>query len=438
MDNQFYPGLNLLAMVIALVFGVLGTLKGVRTVLQLNPAEAMRPPAPPGGGPVFLESWGWLWKRLEFRWQIVLRNLIRNKGRTLTAIFSAAMGSALVLTTFGTMDSLQYMVDFQYDLVNHADYTLTFRNDRGGGALVEATALPGIQNGEPILNVPCHFENRNHRKQGMIQGLIRGARMTTPRTETGERVVVPETGLLMARRLGEELGLSVGDRVRVTPTQGLQRPVDLPVSGFIDSLFGLCVYADYDYLNRQISEAGAISAVQLAGIPTRREVRKFLRHIKSWPDLANYAETSFVKQVMQNTFVNQMGQMVYPLILFGAVIFFGAILNGSLISIIERTREIATFRVLGYQPREIGAVFFRENAIQYGVGAFIGLPLGWWLLWSINSQYTNDMYSVATIVEPMSWIKTVILSFAFIFASHIFVRRAIVRLHWQDALSMKE
>ena len=438
LDNQFYPGLNLVALVISLVFGIIGTLKGIRTVLNLNPAEAMRPPPPPGGGAVFLESWTGLWRRLGFQRQIVLRNLIRNKGRTLTGIFSAAMGAALVLVTFGTMDSLQYMVDFRFDLVDHADYTLTLRNDRGVGTLYESGELPGILAVEPILNVPCHFQNGNHRKKGVIQGLVRNARLTTPRSESGGRVKIPETGLVMARRLGTELGLSLGDRVRVTPTQGLQQPVDIPVAGFIDSLFGLCVYADYDYLNRQISEAGAVSILQLKGGPTPAQTRGFLRRVKSWPDLANYAETSFQKQVLQNTFVNQMGQMVYPLILFGAVIFFGAILNGSLIGIMERTREIATFRVLGYQPGEIGAMFLRENIIQYGIGAFLGLPLGWWLLLSINSQYTNDMYAVPTIVEPMSWIKTVVLSFCFILGSHIFVRRAIKNLHWQDALSMKE
>ncbi len=438
LDNRFYAGLSLAALFISLAFGIIGTLKGIRTVLNLNPAEAMRPPPPPGGGAVFLEAWTGLWQRLGFQRQIVLRNLIRNKGRTATGIFSAAMGAALVLVTFGTMDSLQYMVDFRFDMVDHADYALTLRNDRGRGALYEAGNLPGILGVEPILNVPCHFQNGNHRKKGVIQGLIPNARLITPRSVSGAPLTVPETGLLMARRLGEELGLSLGDNVRVTPTQGLQQPVDIPVTGFVDSVFGLCVYADYDYLNRQISEAGAVSALQLKGRPARSEIRTFLRQVKSWPDLANYAETEFQKRVLQNTFVNQMGQMVYPLILFGAVIFFGAILNGSLISIIERTREIATFRVLGYQPGEIGAIFFRENLIQYGIGALLGLPLGWWLLWAINSQYTNDMYAVPTIVAPVSWVKTVILSFVFIFVSHIFVRRTIKRLHWQDALSMKE
>ncbi len=312
------------------------------------------------------------------------------------------------------------------------------RNDRGAGALHEALHLPGIIAAEPILNVPCHFQNGNHAKRGVIQGLVHNARMTTPRGESGKLARVPESGLLMAKRLGLELGLSLGDTVRVTPTQGLQQPVNIPVTGFIDSLFGLCVYADYDYLNRRISEAGAVSMLQLTGRPTPAQAHALLRQVKSWPDLANYAQTSFQKQVLQQTFVNKMGQMVYPLILFGAVIFFGAILNGSLISIMERAREIATFRVLGCQPAEIGAMFLRENLIQYGIGSLLGLPLGWWLLYGINSQYTNDMYSVATIVQPISWIKTVVLSAGFILGAHLFVHRAIKRLKWQDALSMKE
>jgi hypothetical protein len=48
------------------------------------------------------------------------------------------------------------------------------------------------------------------------------------------------------------------------------------------------------------------------------------------------------------------------------------------------------------------------------------------------------MYAVPTIVEPISWIKTVVISFLFILGAHFFVRNAIHRLKWQDALSMKE
>lgn len=63
------------------------------------------------------------------------------------------MGAALVLTTFGTMDSLQYMVNFRFELMNHSVSTLTFRNDKGAGAGYKVGELPGIKAVEPILNV---------------------------------------------------------------------------------------------------------------------------------------------------------------------------------------------------------------------------------------------------------------------------------------------
>jgi putative ABC transport system permease protein len=64
----------------------------------------------------------------------------------------------------------------------------------------------------------------------------------------------------------------------------------------------------------------------------------------------------------------KMGGVSYVLILFGAVIFFGAILNAALIGLIERRRELATYRVIGYQPLEIGAMLLRETLLVNAVG----------------------------------------------------------------------
>jgi putative ABC transport system permease protein len=93
LNNHFYPGLNLTALIIALVFGIIGTLKGIRTVLNLNPAEAMRPPPPPGGGAVFLEAWTGLWKRLGFRSKSFFETSFETEGGTLTGGFFGRHGS---------------------------------------------------------------------------------------------------------------------------------------------------------------------------------------------------------------------------------------------------------------------------------------------------------------------------------------------------------
>ena len=46
-------------------------------------------------------------------------------------------------------------------------------------------------------------------------------------------------------------------------------------------------------------------------------------------------------------------------VLFAGVIFFSTLLNSSLVGLAERRREVATFRVLGYNEWQVGALFLR-------------------------------------------------------------------------------
>jgi putative ABC transport system permease protein len=126
------------------------------------------------------------------------------------------------------------------------------------------------------------------------------------------------------------------------------------------------------------------------------------------------------------------------MIIFAGVIFFGSILNSALVSLAERQREIATFRVLGYQPLEVGEIFLRETMLVNMVGALLGLPLGYYMLWGMCLQFQNDMYSVPSVIYPMSWIYTLIWAFVFVLGAYFIIQRSINRMDWSEALKMKE
>ena len=437
LHGRMPPILIAISALISLGFAVAGTGKGVRSVVRLSPSEAMRPGAPPVSRKTFLESF-FFWKWLGFQWQMVLRNLLRQKTRTLIGVFAAAMGSSLVLSTFGMIDSLEYMIDFQFDRVMLSDYTLSFRTEKDYGAVHETGRLPGVYRVEPILAVPCTLTAGHRWKKGVIQGLVPGAGMTVPRDSDGRAVKVPETGLLMTRRLAEELGLSPGRRVLVTPSKGEQRPVMVEVAGVVDSMLGLSVYANYDYLNRLVGESRAVSAVQLKASQTPGQKKRFLKQIKKFPDLESFGDTARQKTVMQTTFLEKMGGMVYPLILFGAVIFFGSILNSSLIAVVERQREIATFRVMGYYPGEVGSAFLKENLVQNMIGAVLGLPLGYLMLMGMSLEFSNDLYAMPCVVAGKSWIYSLVLAFLFVLVSQAVIQRSINKLDWNEALKVKE
>ena len=436
--NQIHPDLMILGGAVALVFSVLGTARGVRSVVRLRPAEAMRHRAPPPGRRILLENWPWFWQRLGFRTQMVLRGIFRHKARSLAALFAAAMGASLMVSTFGSIDSIRYMISFQFDLTMTSDYVLTFRGERDYGAVYEALAIPGVIRAEPLLAVPCTFHHGRQTKKGAILGLIPGATMTVPRNEQGSSVPVPPAGLLMTRRLADFLKARPGDTLTIEPARGNSGRVEVVLADTIDSLIGLAVYADYDYLNRLVGESAAVSQVQLKARQTPDQHREFLKELKRLPELEGYRETARQKEILSQLFEENLGTMVYTMILFGGVIFLGSMLNSSLIALVERKREIATFRVLGYHPREIGWIFLIENLVLNLFGTILGMPLGWILLKAMTVEFANDLYAMPSIIRGMSWLYCLALAAGFVLISQLVIQRSIVRLDWDEALKMKE
>jgi putative ABC transport system permease protein len=100
-----------------LVFSVLGTLRGVRAIQRLKPAEAMRPKPPLTGRSVVLERCRWFWRLLRFETQMVLRGLFRTRVRTLVGIFAAAMGAAIMVTAFAIF-LLNVVIDVLYAVLD--------------------------------------------------------------------------------------------------------------------------------------------------------------------------------------------------------------------------------------------------------------------------------------------------------------------------------
>ncbi len=438
LESHCYPSLMILGIVAAMLCAVLGALRGTKRIIRLNPAEAMHPPAPPGMGKIIIEEWSWLWKKLDFRWQIVMRSLFRNPGRTAVAVCASAMGAAILVMALGMNNSIMFMVKFQFEKVLRGDYTLTFRSELDGGALLDIKRIPGVALAEPQMDIPCDFISGSHRRKGVITGLVQNAKLTVPCCIDGNPVKVPETGLLMTRRLAEELNLRIGDMLTIVPVKGLRKPQNIPVRGLVDSSFGIAVYANYDYLNQLVYEENAVSAIQLKGRFNRDEWLNLASEAKKWPLLSSLESMAAQKRQINEKLVKSLQGMSFAMVLFAGVIFFGAILNSVLISLAEKKREIATFRVLGYYPLEVGSIFWRETVSTNLIGVLAGMPLGYFLLYGMSLGFRNEVYAMYCVVDPSTWILTVFLAFAFTFSAHLIVQNLINKMNWSEALQMKE
>jgi putative ABC transport system permease protein len=438
LENHFYPGLSAISIVISLVCAVLGSLQGTRAVLRLQPAEAMRPKAPSIGRSILLERIGWFWGRLSSGWRMVLRDVVRARLRTIAGLFATAMGSAVLVAGFMMADASRYMVEFQFRWIARSDVDLTFKDEHNDDALYEAARLPGVDLAESVLNVSCTFVNGPYRRKGAITGLAPAARLTVPRDRQAKPIRIPSSGLVMSSKLAEVLHLGEGDSVRIEPVKGERRARRVPVLGLADSFLGTAVYADIHYLSRLVDEETALSGVQLATDRDPAHTAALYRELKRLPALEGASARRDVVANLEKLMVENMGIFIGGLVSFAGVVFFGSILNASLISLAERQREVATLRVLGYGPWQIGSLLLRESMIVTLVGTVLGMPLGYGLAVLTSMAYDTELFRFPVVSTPGTWVWTLVFAIVFALGAHLLVQRAVHRMDWLEALQAKE
>jgi putative ABC transport system permease protein len=436
--NRFYFDIFIEGMLVSLACALMGSVHGSRAVLKLEPADAMRPKPPAQGGAIWLERFGRFWKSLSFAWRMTLRNLVRQHFRTAAGMFAAAMGAGMAVNALMLVEATEFLVEFQFYQVQHGDVDLNFKDERSRAALTEARRLPGVDLAEPLLNVGCTFVNGPHNHKGGITGLSPDARLTTPRDVRGQRLSIPTVGLIMSSKLADLLHLRRGDSVEIRPTKGLREVRRARIAEIADNYMGLTVYADIDYLSGLIHEEFALSGAQLAVDPRRESLAALYRELKRMPGIQSVtARADTIANVMETLIKNQH-VFIGLLVMFAGVIFFGSVLNSSLISLAERQREVATLRVLGYGEWQVGNLFLRESLLINTLGTIVGMPLGYLLNWGITLAYATDLFRIPIVDPTRSCLETFALGTAFALLAHGFVQRAIFKMDWLEAMKTKE
>jgi len=436
LTSRVYVGVMTIGMTVSLLCAVAGALYGAITMLRLQPAEAMRPEPPRSGGAIFLERFGWFWHRLSAPWRMALRTVVRQRVRSLAAVFASMMGAGLLVTGFMMQQSQNYLLEFQFYRTSRSDLDVTFKDEHGRDALDEIAALPGVDHAEPMLDVACTFKNGRYERKGGITGLASDARLTTPRDAAGETLDIPTHGLLLTKRLAEILHVQPGDTVTITPVQGEREPKRLVVRGIADSYMGLAAYANIEYLSSVINEAYVMTGAQLQIDPAQK--RALFLELKNTPSIQSTTlRANIVRNVEKVLLENQM-VTITAIVSFAGIVFFGSIVSASFVNLAERQREVATFRALGYSIWQIGGVFLRESMLTNLVGTLLGLPIGYGLVVLTTVSYNNDLIRLPVVTAPWIWAVTFLLSISFALIAHAVVQWQIYRMNILEALKVKE
>ncbi len=423
------------ALLISYAAAVAGTLFAVRRAVALPPAEAMRPEPPAVYRPTLLDRSG-LGEFLPQAARMIFRELERKPIKAAMSCLGISMAVAILVLGAFTMDSVNYIMNFQFALSQRQDLMVTFTEPTTARALYELQHLPGVVRCEPIRSTATRFHFRHRTRRVGIIGLNPGGRLYRLLDEQERLVSVPRDGLLLSTKLAELLDVRLGDRVLVEVLEGEQPIREVPVSAMVTEYGGTNAYMDAGAMHRLLREGETLTGAFLSVRKDRME--DMYRTLKNTPRVAGVTIKEASVKSFHDTIAENLGRIRFFNILFAVVIAFGVVYNSARISLAERSRDLATLRVIGFTRAEISAILLGELAVVTLAAVPLGLVVGYlFAAWAVLGLDT-EVYRVPLIIERATYGFAVAVVLAGAAISGLLVRERLDHLDLIAVLKTRE
>ncbi len=435
LDYGIDPANVMIATLVTGLAAVLGTLGAVRRAVTLPPAEAMRPEAPEIYRQAMVERLG-AGRWLDQPSRMILRHLERRPVKSFLTAAGIAMACAIMMVGTFFTDSLAYMVHVEFDLAQREDMSVAFFEPTSRRVVHDLQGVQGIQHVEPFRSVAVRLRAGPRTYRTSILGYEPDAVLHRALDERQRPLALPEEGLLLTDQLAEILGVGPGDDVEVEVLEGKRVSRVAPVQGTVRQYIGIGAYMTLDGLNRLIDEGEAVSGAFLSIDKAYRDA--IYAEIKEMPRVAS---TEAADARVQN-FWQSMGDFLLTYMSFistlsGAIVF-GIVYNSARIALAERSRELASLRVLGFTRAEASYILLGElgllTLVAIPPGFMVGHRLCRWLI----DNMPHELFRIPLVVEPDTYAlaATVVLVSAAI--SGLVVRRRVDRLDLVAVLKTRE
>ena len=429
------PRVFLTAALVSAAAALLGTLQSVRKAALLPPAQAMRPEPPEKYRETAIERLG-LKRFLSHPARMIARHIGRRPVKSLLSVVGIALAIAILMVGNFQEDALDFMVDVQFRIAQREDLAVTFIDPTSRRSLHELGSIEGVSYGEPFRSVHARlkFEHRSYRTS--IQGIEAGSSLHRV-LDTGLRPVeIPPEGVVLTEHLGGILGIRPGDLLTVEVLEG-SRPVrKVPVASLAKQYVGVSAIMELSALNRLLREGNAISGAYLSVDEQARPA--VYATLKGMPRIAG----TVIREDAIRSFYDTLGEslLIFTFIntVLAGTIAFGVVYNSARIALSERSRELASLRVLGYTRGEISYILLGEIFAFTLAAIPIGFVIGRFLCGYISANLQSDLYRVPLILERGTYAFAAAVVLASTCLSAFSMRRKLFRLDLVAVLKARE
>ncbi len=419
-----------IAALVTLGAALLGALGAVRRAVCLPPAEAMRPEPPAQFRPTLVERLG-LQRFLSQPLRMILREFERRPIKALLSVTGIALSCAILTVGSFQQGAIKYMLAVQFNLAQRHDLAITFVEPTSRGALYELASLKGVQRVEPTRSAAIELRHEHRRFRTRLQGILPGSDLQRVLNDRLQVLDPPQNGVVMTDYLAEILRVQPGDHIQVEILEGHRRSHELRLEGLVSEYVGVSAYMEMRSLNRLLAEGPALSGALLSVEPGTRDA--VIERLRESPRVAGIGDRLAAMQSFYESFDQTVLVFTYISTLLAASIAFGVVYNSARITLSERSRELASLRVLGLRRSEVSSILLGELALLTLAGIPLGFAIGRFLCWYLTVGMRSDFYRVPMILAPSTYAFAALVVAVSAVVSGLIVRR---RLHGLDLVAV--
>lgn len=414
---------------------VIGVQASVRMAISLPPAEAMRPEPPARYKKTLMERSG-LGALLSPAGRMVWRNIERRPFKAMLSSLGIAMAMAVLILGSFTTDALQYLINFQFRIAQRQDVMVTFIEPVVGGVKREMQKLPGVMQADFFRSVATRLRHEHHARRVGIMGLDGTSELFRLIDDQERPVKLPRDGLMLNTKLAELLDAKLGEEITIEVLEGQRGVYRVPVTELVTELGGLNAYMHADALHRMLQEGDHVSGAFLrVEAPKTAEL---YAQLKETPTVAGVSVKSAALQSFNDTIANNLGKIRSFNIFFATIIAVGVVYNSARISLAERSRELATLRVMGFSKAEVSTILLGELAILTLIALPLGMVIGYGLAYQVSLGLDTEVYRIPLVVNPSTYAMAALVVLAASLGSGLLVRRGLGQLDLVGVLKTKE
>lgn len=377
----------ILALIVVVLITIV-TYLSCRGILKESAVDALRTEIPKVKNTKFDLTTKGIFKKssISTRWN--LRDIGRNKSRSIMAVVGIIGCTMLLVCAFGMLDTMNSYLDWEFNKISNFEYKLSLSNNYTNEQLEKLTDKYGNSTSETL-----GIEIKNGDKKEANTLVVNDAKDYLKYTNHNrEYMDLKDDGIYITEKLSEKYNLNIGDTISwhifgdntwyTCKIVGLNRDPqnqNLNMTRKYYETLGLTYRADSLYTNENLSETKSLDGVDI---------------IQSKANLQEGMESM----------LETMKTMITILIVVSAILGFVIIYNLGILSFTEKQYQFATLKVLGFKNQQIKKIFIKQNLWLSIIGIVLGLPLGFIMVDYIFKSALGENYDFPASIKPLSYL----------------------------------